>query len=360
MSNNFVLIMAGGVGSRFWPVSIADFPKQFIDLLGTGKTLLQQTYERFLSIVEPENIFVVSRADYAQIINTQLPNLSNDNIILEPGKKNTAPAVLYGLHIIKRRNPNAAVLVTPVDHIVFSESKFKETMATAFNYIEKNDELLSIGIVPSSPDINYSYLQYLKDEPVADKLFRVKTFTENPTEELAKTFIQSGDFLWNSGIIAANLPSFFEAFSKHLPELYELFKEGEIHISTENEQNFIRQIYPMCENVSIKSGLIYKNTNTYVLVANFASSSLSNWESLWNNHNKDYVGNVVTGTDVKMYDSSNCIVKAPTGKLVIVSGLDDFIIVDNGQTLLICPRAKEDEIKEYLVDVKRTNGEKYH
>ncbi len=360
MVDNYVLIMAGGVGSRFWPVSVADFPKQFIDMLGTGKTLLQQTYDRFSNIIHPDNIFVVTHADYAEITRTQLPHLSTQNLILEPGRKNTAPAVLYGLHTIKHINAEANVLVSPSDHVVYSMDKYQQAIRSAFEYVDGNNELLSIGIQPTSPETQYSYIQYLKDEPVKDSIFKVKTFTENPTEELAKTFIQSGDFLWNSGIVAANLSSFFEAFKIHLPELYDLFNEGEVNISTENELSFIRQIYPMCDNVSIKAGLVYKNTNAYTLVTSFSWSNLGNWESLWKNHSKDYVGNAVTGSDVKMYDSSNCVVKVPNNKLVIVSGLDDFIIVDNGQTLLICPRSKEDEIKEYLSDVKRTNGEKYH
>lgn len=351
--------MAGGIGSRFWPISKTNRPKQFLDILGTGETLIQQTYKRFLKICPQENIYVVTNEAYRGLVNEQIPALSNDQILGEPLAKNTAPCIAYSCHKIHKLNPNAIVVVAPSDHLILNESEFSNQINLALYIASKNDYLITLGIKPTRPDTGYGYIQYV-DNKNEEGHYKVKTFTEKPNLELAKTFIQSGDFLWNAGIFVWSTKSIINAFQKYLPDLNEIFAEGKLYYNTSQEHNFIERSYSQCSSISIDYGIMEKASNVHVFAVDFGWSDLGTWGSLYTVLEKDYVGNaVVFPKNVIMYDSSNCIVNTSTEKLVVVKGLDDFIVIDSGDVLLICPKNQEQEIKQIVADIKMKKGEKY-
>lgn len=359
MKNYYALIMAGGIGSRFWPISRTAHPKQFIDILGTGKTLIQQTYDRFLKIVPKENIFILTNETYIQLVQEQLPDLDDSQILAEPIMRNTAPCIAYGSHKILKLNPEASIVVAPSDHLIMDSEEFtrciKKSLETAATY----DCLISLGIKPSRPDTGYGYIQY-NTKKIGDDFFMVKTFTEKPNKELAKTFVQSGDFLWNAGIFVWSVKSILNAFKKYLPEMNDIFREGEAIYNTPEEQEFVHSAFSQCTNLSIDYGIMEKAENVYVLPSEFGWSDLGTWASVYDLSEKDYVGNAVIPSEmVIMYDSSNCMVNVPKGKLVIMQGLHDFIVVEDNNTLLICPRSEEQEIKQIVSDVKQRFGPEF-
>ena len=359
MKNYYALIMAGGIGSRFWPISRTAHPKQFIDILGTGKTLIQQTYDRFLKIVPKENIFILTNESYIQLVQEQLPDLDDSQILAEPIMRNTAPCIAYGSHKILKLNPEASIVVAPSDHLIMDSEEFtrciKKSLETAATY----DCLISLGIKPSRPDTGYGYIQY-NTKKIGDDFFMVKTFTEKPNKELAKTFVQSGDFLWNAGIFVWSVKSILNAFKKYLPEMNDIFREGEAIYNTPEEQEFVHSAFSQCTNLSIDYGIMEKAENVYVLPSEFGWSDLGTWASVYDLSEKDYVGNAVIPSEmVIMYDSSNCMVNVPKGKLVIMQGLHDFIVVEDNNTLLICPRSEEQEIKQIVGDVKQRFGPEF-
>ncbi len=361
MDNYYCVIMAGGVGSRFWPMSKSAHPKQFMDVLGTGKTLIQHTFDRFTKILPAENIYVVTNEIYRDLVLEQLPLITEKQVLCEPSRRNTAPCIAYANYKIREENENAVVVVAPSDHIILNEAEFVNDIKTAMDAASENDWLITMGIRPSRPDTGYGYIQregknvYTKD----NRLHKVKTFTEKPNLEIAKSFVASGDFLWNSGIFIWSLKSIMAAFDKHLKEVDGLFKKGIGKYNTSGEPAFIKETYSVCKNISIDYGVMEKSENVYVLSVDFGWSDLGTWGSLYTIREKDENQNAVVGNNVMLYDTKNCIVNMPQGKLVILQGMDDCIVVEQDNTLLICRKKDEQKIKQIVTDVKVEKGKKY-
>ena len=353
--------MAGGVGSRFWPVSRTEFPKQFIDFFGVGKTLIQSTYERFLHICPPENIFIVTNEIYVEILKEQLPDMHPNQILAEPVMRNTAPCIAYGAMKIAELNPNAVIVVAPSDHTITKQNDFVKAIEKSMEAAANNDCLITLGIKPNRPDTGYGYIQFNEDLlPTDQDIHQVKTFTEKPNLELAQSFLQSGDFLWNAGIFIWSAKSINSAFEKHLPEMYEIFNQGNIFYNTPSEINFIANAYLQCTNISIDFGIMEKANNVYVLPSEFGWSDLGTWASIHDMADKDYVGNaVIPSEQVMMFDSSNCMVNVPANKLVILQSLHNYIVVESNNILLICPRTEEQNVKNIVADVKAKFGNKF-
>ncbi|MBL7693025.1 MAG: mannose-1-phosphate guanylyltransferase [Flavipsychrobacter sp.] len=358
IQNNYVAIMAGGIGSRFWPESRTHLPKQFLDLLGTGKSLIQWTYNRFKHICPKENIYFITNEAYMATLRQQIPEISDDNIISEPSRKNTAPCAAYFAHKIMALNPDANIIMSPADHLIMDEHSFERTAHEALEFVSKHKALLTLGIKPTRPDTGYGYIQYDAEKEI-DKVYRVKTFTEKPSLELARTFLKSGDFLWNSGIFVWNVKTIMEALEQFLPETNEVFTQAKDVYNTPAEHDAIVRLYPHCNNISIDYGIMEKARNVYVIPSYFGWCDLGTWESAYDNSNKDYLGNAVLGKNVMVIDATQCMVKAPDDKLVVLQGLENFIVVDTPDVLLICERNREQQIKEYVAEVKRNKGDKY-
>ncbi len=357
-NHTYVAIMAGGIGSRFWPVSRTGRPKQFLDILDTGKTFIQQTFERFLKFVPLQNIYIVTADEYVDLTREQLPQLPVENIVSEPFRKNTAPCIAYISFKLQQRDPEAALIVAPADHLILDEEKFAAVCREALSFVNGSDALVTLGIKPTHPNTGYGYIQHESDE-TAPQVYKVKTFTEKPNRELAQTFLASGDFLWNSGIFAWKASTCIDAFQAHLPEMYELFAAEQDKFNTVEERAAIETIYPQCTNISIDFGVMEKADNVYVIPASFGWSDLGTWCSAWEAMEKDYFENAVAGEKVIVFDTSKSIIHAQAGKLMVLQGLDDYIVVDTADALLICKKEKEQEIKEYVAEVKRNIGDKY-
>jgi len=358
-NNNYAIIMAGGIGSRFWPISRTSYPKQFIDILGTGKTLIQQTYERFLKICPQENIYIVTNETYTDLVKSQLQGIGEQQILTEPVMRNTAPCVAYGCFKIESINPNAAIVVAPSDHLISDEDAFVSTIEKSLKAATENECLITLGIKPSRPDTGYGYIQFT-DQAINSEFYKVKTFTEKPSLEIAKTFIQSGDFLWNAGIFVWSAKAIVNAFEQHLPDMNEIFADARSVYNTADEKTHIHTAYQQCINISIDYGIMEKASNVYVLPSEFGWSDLGTWASVYQLAEKDYVGNAVIPSErVIMYDSSNCMVNVPEGKLVVLQGLHDYIVVESNNILLVCPRDQEQNVKQVVADVKQKFGTKY-
>lgn len=354
MKDNYCILMAGGIGSRFWPMSTEEFPKQFHDVLGMGKTLLQMSFDRMLLVCPQENIYIVTNSDYKELVKQQLPSIDENQILLEPSRKNTAPCVAYASYKIKKSNPNATLVVAPSDHIVMKEDAFKETLEIALDKAKSEDCLVTLGIKPSRPDTGYGYIQFLENvEGTSDLVRDVKMFTEKPNLELAKEFISSGDFYWNAGIFVWTVDSIIKSFEKHLNEIHELFQEGMNVYNTELEASFIEQTYSVCKNISIDYGIMEKAQNVFVVLSDFGWSDLGTWGALYGHIDKDKNNNAVIGDKTNIYDSSDCIVRLPKDKLAVIQGLDDFIVVEEKGVLLICKKEEEQRIKEFVSDLKQ-------
>ncbi len=356
--HHYVVIMAGGIGSRFWPMSRQDFPKQFLDILNTGKTLIQWTYERFTTFIPPENIFVVTSHEYSQIVKDQLPDLPVDNILGEPSRKNTATCIAYISFKLMQKDPKASMLVAPSDHLILDQKGFVKVCLEALSFVNKHNAFITLGIKPTSPNTGYGYIQY-EQHSVTDNVYKVKTFTEKPNLELAKTFLSSGDFLWNAGIFVWQVKNIIGAFERYLPEMYDVFIAEKDAFNTPAEKKALEHIYPLCTNISIDFGIMEKADNVYVIPSSFGWSDLGTWNSAYENLEKDYLGNAVAGNNVMVIDASRCMVHAPENKLFVLQGLDDFIVVDTSDVLLICKKEKEQEIKDYVAEVKRNIGDHY-
>jgi mannose-1-phosphate guanylyltransferase len=356
--NHYVAIMAGGIGSRFWPMSRTAYPKQFLDVLHTGKTLVQWTYDRYAKFIPAENIYIVTSDEYVDIVKEQLPLLPVANILAEPSKKNTAPCIAYVSFKLAQINPEAKFIVAPSDHLILEEDRFQDIALQALDFVDHIKALVTLGIKPTHPNTGYGYIQYEELE-VTKGMYKVKTFTEKPDLEIAKSFLASGDFLWNAGIFAWKANSILAAFEKYQPEMYELFDQEKMHFNTPEEANAIQRIYPQCTNISIDIAIMEKANNVYVMPSSFGWSDLGTWNSAYENMEKDYLGNAVASDNVIVIDATKCMVNAPKDKLVVLQGLDDFIVVDTKDVLLICHKEKEQSIKEYVAEVKRNKGEKY-
>lgn len=352
--------MAGGVGSRFWPLSKNLRPKQFLDILGTGKTLIRHTFERFASVCPIENFFVVTNAIYKDLVLEQIPEIKEGQVLLEPLRRNTAPCIAYANYKILKRNPNASVVVTPADHLILDEVKFLEVLKEGIDFVSNADKLLTLGMKPSRPETGYGYIQVGRKsvEKLSD-IYPVKTFTEKPHLDLAKIFYESGEFFWNSGIFLWSLQAIQNSFNKFLPEVVALFDSIFEDVDTENEQTAIDRIYPECQNISIDYGILEKSDNVYVYCTEFGWSDLGTWGSMYENSIKDDNQNAIQGENVMLYESKDCLVNAPNEKLVVVQGLKDYIVIDTDKTLLICRKRDEQEIRKFVNDVKITKGEEY-
>ena len=334
--------MAGGIGARFWPMSRSNTPKQFIDILGDGSTLIQKTFSRFSKICPKENIYIVTSEQYKDIVKKQLPDVTDEQLVLEPARRNTAPCIHYANFKIRQKNPNAVVVVAPSDHLIVKEDVFLEVVEKGLKAVSENDCLLTIGIKPSHPNTGYGYIQF-NDE---------KSMPDNHS-------IESGDFLWNAGIFMWSLKSIFTAFEKYLPDVNDLFKKGESVYNTPAEQDFVKDVYQVCRNISIDYGVMEKATNVKVYAADFGWSDLGTWGSLFNLREKDDDNNAIVGKKVKTYNSHNCIVNMPKNKVVVIQGLDDYIVVENDDVLLICKKEDEQQIRQYVTDVQVEFGNKY-
>jgi mannose-1-phosphate guanylyltransferase len=354
--------MAGGIGSRFWPLSTTDRPKQFLDILNVGKSLLQQTFDRFTRILPPENIIIVTNDRYTDLVLEQLPALKKEQVLGEPMRRNTAPCIAYANYKILKQNPEAQIVVAPSDHVIEKEDAFIDVLKKGLEYVHHNDVLLTLGIQPGRPETGYGYIQVngSNEKIVLNESFReVKTFTEKPDHKMAKVFYESGDFFWNSGMFFWSLKTIMNAFQKYLPEVDSLFQEGMDKYYTPDEQDFIDQTYPSCRNISIDYGVMEKADNVHVLCSDFGWSDLGTWGSLYDRLNKDEKNNVVVGDSVFNYDNSNCLINVPNNKVVVVQGLDDYIVVESDNTLLICKKQDEQKIKNFVNDVKMKKGEGY-
>src|SRR4030095_5313102 len=356
--HHYVAIMAGGIGSRFWPMSRTNYPKQFLDILGTGKTLIQQTFERYAKVVPEENIYVVTSSEVLPLVKKQLPEMPEENILSEPFRKNTAPCLAYISFKLIKKDPKACMVAAPSDHLILEIDEFVKTTRSALNFVDHLNSFVTLGVTPTYPNTGYGYIQHDTIE-AAPGIFKVKTFTEKPNIELAKTFIASGDFLWNAGIFFWKVKNILTAFEKYLPEMYEVFASEKDKFNTDEEKEAIEQIYPQCTNISIDFGIMEKADNVYIIPASFGWSDLGTWNSAWDNMERDYLGNAVAVKNVMIMDANKCMVHVDDGKLMVLQGLDDFIVVDTKDALLICKKDKEQEIKEFVAEVKRNKGDKY-
>jgi mannose-1-phosphate guanylyltransferase len=356
--HHYVAIMAGGIGSRFWPKSRTSYPKQFLDILNTGKSLIRWTYERYAAFIPNENIYIVTSDEYVSIVHEQLPELPIENILAEPSRKNTAPCVAYISYKLLQKDPEAALIVAPSDHMILDNEAFRTITNKALDFVTQIKSLVTLGIKPTHPNTGYGYIQH-ETIPAGDGIYKVKTFTEKPNLELAKTFLSSGDFLWNAGIFVWQVKNVMKAFEKYQPEMYELFDNEKANFNTANENDAINRIYPLCTNVSIDFAIMEKADNVFVIPSSFGWSDLGTWNSAYDNLDKDYLGNAVASENVIVIDATKCMVSAPHDKLVLIQGLDDCIIVDTKDVLMICKKEKEQAIKEYVAEVKRNKGDRY-
>jgi mannose-1-phosphate guanylyltransferase len=353
--------MAGGVGSRFWPMSKTAKPKQFLDVLGTGETLLQNTAHRFSKVCSPEHIYVVTSEQYKDLVAEQLPKIPQENILLEPARKNTAPCVAYASYKIHKKNPNAVTIVAPSDHLITKEDVFLKAVKACYSKAKAEDCLLTIGIKPTRPDTGYGYIQFVEspDKEKDTRIKKVKTFTEKPDAEMAKFFMKSGDFLWNAGIFIWSTKSIINAIEHHEPELAALFRDDKNVYGTKQEMDFIRNAYVSCKNISIDYAVMERATNVYVRASIIGWSDLGTWGSLYEHIKHDKNQNAVVGKNTMLYDTKNCIINVPKDKLVLIQGLEDYIVVESDGLLLICKKQDEQQIRNFVNDVKVQKGEKF-
>jgi len=349
--------MAGGVGSRFWPVSTQDFPKQFHDMLGTGETLIQKTFNRLSKIIPRENIFILTNERYNDLVFEQLPEVTNRQVVLEPAMRNTAPCILYASLKIQKENPDAVMIVAPSDHWIEDESMFVKNVQQAFNFCQENDALMTLGIQPTFPNTGYGYIEF--DKSSKDVIKKVNQFREKPNYNTAKSFITQGNFLWNAGIFMWSVKSVVNAFISCQPKLFDLFENGIDVYNTDFEDDFIRDNYAKSENISVDYAIMEKSNNVFVLLAEFDWNDLGTWGSLYDKLDKDDNNNAVVNARTLTEDASGNMIRTKSDKIVVVDGLKDYIIVDKDEVLLIFPKEKEQDIKELRQKAKDNFGEEY-
>lgn len=349
--------MGGGIGSRFWPFSKEDRPKQFLDFFGTGRSLLQSTFDRFKKIIPIENIFVVTNDAYAELTLKQLPELSKEQVLLEPLRRNTAPAIAYSVFHIQAINSDANIVVAPSDHLILKEDIFLSEIERGLQFVEKNPFLLTLGIKPSRPETGYGYIQESHEE--VDGIRKVKTFTEKPNIELAKVFYESGEFVWNSGIFLWSVKAIVEAFKMYLPDIVNKFNEGKEFFNTPREKEFIDQAFPFCPNISIDYGIMEEADNVYVIGSDFGWSDLGTWGSLHEITPKDENDNASLHCKTLYIESNDNVVTMSDDKLVVIQGLDGYIVAESDNALLICKKEEEQRIKHFVTDVKFRYGDEY-
>lgn len=356
--HHFVAIMAGGVGSRFWPGSREERPKQFLDILGVGKSLIRLTYERFAKIIPAENIFVVTNEMYKELVKEHIPELTYNQILCEPSRNNTAPSVAYTAFKLRAIDPEASFVMAPSDHVILQEDHFLEKITQAFAFADQTDALVTLGMQPSRPDTGYGYIHYEKEG--TDGIHKVKQFTEKPDITRAKDFVDSGEYLWNAGIFIWHTQRIIEAFERHVPEIYTLFNDIATDFNTYAEDAVIKREYPKSPNISIDYAILEPSKNVYTIPSEFGWSDLGTWNSLHiESDKKDADGNTVLASQAILKDTKNCLVRSYEDKLVVVGGLEDFIIVDEKDVLLIYPKSKEQEVKAIRQQVAEKVDKKY-
>ncbi len=354
-NNTYVAIMAGGIGSRFWPGSRVARPKQFLDILGVGKSLIRLTFERFLKLCPADHIYILTNAMYKDLVLEHLPELTEEQVLCEPSRNNTAPCVAYMAFKMHERNKTANFIVAPSDHIILNENNFIDTIKTGLDFTAENDALLTLGIQPNRPDTGYGYINY--DKAGKGRVHRVVKFTEKPDLETAKSFLASGDYLWNAGIFVWSSQAILKAFREYAPQIFDVLAEGKDAYNTPGEATFINENYPKTDKISIDYAILEKADNVYTIPSEFGWSDLGTWASLHAELDKDEDQNVVTGGQAICYDSKNCLVRVPKGKLVVLKDMDDYIVVDEEDVLLIFPKSKEQEIKAVTQQLKENGAE---
>lgn len=356
--HRYCVILCGGIGSRFWPYSRTSRPKQFIDFLGTGRTLLQMSYDRISEIVAPENIILLTNELYAPLVREQLPMLDDSQILLEPARRSTAPCIAWASYHIIARDPEASIVVTPSDHIITRENIFAKAILDGFDFVEKHDALLTLGITPTCPETSYGYIQI--GPKVEGDIHKVKTFTEKPKSDIARVFVDSGEFFWNSGIFLWRASTIINELKVHASDMARTFERGKELFGTPAEKRFIEENYPGIIGISIDFALMEKSQNVYVETVTFGWNDLGSWRSLYEHSPKNRNGNVTQNCTVMAYESTNNLFAvSDPHKLVVVDGLKDFVIADAGDVLLICPLADEQRIRLMVNDARRTFGEKF-
>jgi mannose-1-phosphate guanylyltransferase len=354
--NLYVVVMAGGIGTRFWPYSRNSRPKQFLDVLGIGKTLLQSTYNRFLPLCPKENILVVTHEEHLALTREQLPDMEVGKILTEPMRKNTAPCIIYASLKIYKENPDAVIVVSPSDHLILDEAEFHQTIKSCFDQAKNQDKLVTLGIKPIRPETGYGYIQYIDSKPALKK---VKTFTEKPELSLAKKFLESGDFVWNAGIFVWGVKAIIEAFRRHLPEMTEVFEEASQRFNTDGERSALQAAYAQTKSISIDYGIMEKADNVYVWLSTFSWSDLGSWSSLHDNSTKDSNNNAISG-DSLLYETRNSVIKGPKDKLIVVQGLNGFLVGAFDNVVIVCEKDKEELFRKIVNDLKnKPNGNDY-
>ncbi|MCL1937694.1 MAG: mannose-1-phosphate guanylyltransferase [Candidatus Azobacteroides sp.] len=356
-NNNYCVIMSGGIGSRFWPFSKESKPKQFLDFFGTGRSLLQQTFDRFNPLIPKENIYIATNGLYADLVKEQLPELNDSQILLEPTRRNTAPCIAYAAYHIRSICPEANMVVTPADHLILQEHHFLKNIHVGLNFVQQSPSLLTLGVKPNRPETGYGYIQTGDGEK--GYIQKVKAFTEKPNLELAKIFFECGDFFWNSGIFLWNVNTIIEAFKCYLPDIYTRFNRGLDKYNTPEEKAFIEEEYPLCQNISIDYGIMEKADNVFMLIADFGWSDLGTWGSLHDLAEKDEFRNSSLKCKTLFIESKDNLVTLDNGKLAVIQGMEDYIIVESNNVLLICKKSEEQRIKQFVANVNIKYGTEY-
>ncbi len=354
---NYAVIMAGGVGSRFWPLSRSFKPKQFLDILGVGRTLLQQTYDRLKHIFDDENIYIVTSHEYTDIVKEQLPSIPQENILAEPARRNTAPCIAYAAYKLIKKDPKATMIVSPADHLITDENKFIDYIKKGLKYASENDVLLTIGLKPTRPETGYGYIQF--DSNDTGDIRKVKTFTEKPDYEIAKVFIESGEFLWNSGIFIWKAEVIIKEIAKYLPDISEMFEKYADRFNTPSEVEAVKKIYESVRSISIDYGVMENASDVYVIIGDFGWSDLGTWRALYEAKPKDENNNVVVGENVLLYETKNSIINITNQKLVVVQGLENIIVAEDDGMILITTFKDEQKVRQIVNDIKLEKGAEY-
>jgi mannose-1-phosphate guanylyltransferase len=352
--------MGGGIGSRFWPFSRESYPKQFLDFFGTGRSLLQMTFDRFAKIIPKENIYVVTNESYAALMKEQLPDIDDEQILLEPIRRNTAPCIAYAVYHIKSCNPNANIVVAPSDHLILKEDVFLQDIRKGLKFVKENNALVTLGVKPSRAETGYGYIQ--SDDTFLGEFSKVKTFTEKPNAELAEVFLKSGEFFWNSGLFLWNVNTILEAFALYLPDITNRFDLGKELFNTPEEAKFIQKQFPYCPSISIDYGIMEKAANVYMMCVDFGWADLGTWGSLYDMAGKDEQKNAILKTDkVLAYESEeNIVAMSDPDRLVVLQGLTNYIVAESANVLLICKKDEEQRIKQFVVDVQLKYGKEFN
>ncbi|MEG1759799.1 MAG: mannose-1-phosphate guanylyltransferase [Alistipes sp.] len=347
--------MAGGIGARFWPKSRQSMPKQFLDILGTGKSFIRHTYERFAKMIPPENFLVVTNYKYKELVLEHIPEISAKQVLCEPVGRNTAPCIAYAAYTLLKTDPDAEMIVTPADHLILDEEDFRTIISECLEFATQHDALMTVGIKPTRPDTGYGYIQVSDNKLIS----KVKCFTEKPNLELAQTFVQCGEFFWNSGIFIWKVSTIIEAFHKYLPEHHMLFNGVTKASGTDSEENIVQMVFAECRAISIDYGIMEKADNVYVRCGEFGWSDVGTWGSVYQHARKDRYANAKPEEGCYTYDTRSCVISLPEDKVAVINGLKEYIVVDTEDVLLICPRADEQNIKKFIDEVKFNKGDKH-